>query len=375
MPRVSQTPHEEAVSTIEKLVTQKLEGGCLLATASCNQCSEELTLNLVEGVSTVSRGKSVGTVRPDLSLYDNGEVIRFIEVVDSHAPEKNVHEYALKNGIEIVEFHLRAERSFIGKRRNKALDISLTVKARLKELSDGRLLIDAHNLLCQRPKCEECGTPLPLRTVTVSTTDCWNCGQNVNIAVGNKDGEALEQDYFSTEETVFVRENGVTLERRFSATAGGKYLANICVKCDQIQGNFFLYMDPLHDRFNLQVTERQAYGPCDRCAARHCWSHGEYMDYQGSSQCPACVVEAERVMCPHNPQRECFYPSRCADTECYFLNRNRVRQRDREKQLEQRNLIVQELKEEKRKKQEKWDQESRDWATLQEWFDQHKRNN
>ena len=68
-----------------------------------------------------------------------------------------------------------------------------------------------------------------LRTVTVSTTDCWNCGQNVNIAMGNKDGEALEQDYFSTEETTFVRENGVTLERRYSTTAGGKYLANICV--------------------------------------------------------------------------------------------------------------------------------------------------
>ena len=286
MPRVSQTPHEEAVSTIEKLVTQKLEEGCLLAMASCNQCSEELTINLLERVSSVSRGKSVGTVRPDLSFYENGEVVRFIEVVDSHAPERNVHEYALENGIEIVEFHLRAERSFIGKRRNKALDISLTVKARLKELADGRLLIDAHNLLCQRPKCEECGTPLPLRTVSVSTTDCWNCGQNVNVAMGNKDGEALEQDYFSTEETTFVRENGVTLERRYSATAGGKYLANICVKCDQIQGNFFLYMDPLHDRFNLQVTERQTYGPCDRCAARHCWSHGEYMDYQGSSQCP-----------------------------------------------------------------------------------------
>ena len=40
----------------------------------------------------------VGTVRPDLSLFDgNGEPIRFIEVVDTHAPQSNVHEYALHN--------------------------------------------------------------------------------------------------------------------------------------------------------------------------------------------------------------------------------------------------------------------------------------
>ena len=366
------TPHDEAVTIIERLVTKNL-GGNLEATASCNQCSEEITINLVSGASSVSREKLVGTVRPDISLLDeNGEPARFIEVVDSHAPEGTVHEQALNDGTEVVEVHLRVERKFTGTRRNKALDASLTVKARLQELAAGRIVLDAHNLLCRRPKCRECGAPLPLRTVTVSTKDCWKCGQNVNVATGDKDGESLKQDYFTKEEIEFAREHDVTLERRFSSTVGGKYLANVCTACDQIQGNWFLYMDPYHDRFNLHKAERQVYGPCDRCATRYCPTHGEYMDYRDSSQCPSCVEEAERVMCPNNPDRECFYLHRCKEAGCYFLNREQQR-RDQLEQAEQQQRIDQErLQQQQRERQEQHEQEKRQWAELQEWFDRRR---
>ena len=148
-------------------------------------------------------------MRPDLSIFDpEGIPLRFIEVVDTHKPETNVHEYALEHGIEVLEFHLNAEREFTGRRQNKALDASLTVKTRLKELESGILRIDAHTRLCQRPKCQECLTPLPMRTITVSTKDCWKCGQNVNVAIGDIDGSSLEQDEFTNEELEFARENG-----------------------------------------------------------------------------------------------------------------------------------------------------------------------
>ena len=140
--------------------------------------------------------------------------------------------------------HLRAEREFTGRRRNKALDASLTVNARLRELAAGRIQVDAHNLLCRKPPCPECGAPLPLWTVTIRTTDCWNCGQNVNVAIGGKDGESLRQDHFTTEEIEFAQGNGVALDRRFSATAMEKYLANICTVCDQMQGNWFFTWTP-----------------------------------------------------------------------------------------------------------------------------------
>ena len=400
--------------------------GSLEAKATCNQCSEELSINLVEGVAGIRREQRVGTVWPDLALLDaNGEPVRFIEVVDSHAPESNVHEYALANDIEIVEIHLRAEREFTGRRRNKALDASLTVKARLRELAQGRIQVDAHNLLCRKPPCQDCGTPLPLRTVAIRTTDCWHCGQNVNVAAGYKDGESLWQDLFTTEEMEFAQENGVTLKRRFSATAGEKYLANICTGCERIQGNWFLYDDPFHERFNLLSTtvaldelngrlaprmtnarygptrsptkdtakpssgarvgsaeslncdcsirtERQEYGPCDKCASRYCMTHGEYLDYRDTNQCPACLEEAERVMCPNNADRECFYPDRCRQGGCYFVNREQKRleaQQEWERQHQEWEREQQELREQQQEKNRReQEQRQREWAELNEWF-------
>ena len=117
----SHTSHEEAVSIIEKLVTENL-GGTLEATAECNQCSEELTIDLVAGASSVSREKLMGTVRPDISVLDeNGEPVRFIEIVDSHAPEGTVHEQALQNGTEVVEIHLRGRKRVHREKKKQSL--------------------------------------------------------------------------------------------------------------------------------------------------------------------------------------------------------------------------------------------------------------
>ena len=364
------TPHEQAIAVIEQLVLDNM-GGSLGATAHCNQCSEKLSINLVEGIAGVQREKRVGKVWPDLSLVDgNGVPVRFIEVVDTHAPQSNVHEYALSNGIEIVEVHLRAEREFSGTRRNKALDASLTVKARLQELAVGRIQIDTHTLLCRKPPCKECGTPLSLRTVEIRTKDCWKCGRNVNVAMGHKDGETLEQDLFTEEEVEFAEQNGVTLVRRFSATARGKYLANVCTGCDQIQGNWFLYMDPYHDRFNLFRTERQVYGPCDKCATRYCMTHGEYLDYTGTNQCPACLEEAEKVICPNEPDRECFYLDKCQEAGCYFVNREQQRLREPQ-ELERQQEEIQE--EQEQKAEEEREESRQKWAEFNDWF--HKRKN
>ena len=317
----SESLHEQAVSIMEKHIQESI-GGTLEADARCNECGDSLTINLVENASRVDRNKNVGPVRPDLSVIDSNErPVRFIEIVDSHKPESNVHEYALRNNIEVFEFHLNTEKEFIGRRRNRALDASLTVKARLKDLQAKRFTVDAHTLLCQRPRCEDCSSPLPLRTIVVSIKDCWKCDQNIKVAVGYKDHAGLEQDFFTREELEFARDNGVSLYRRFSSTLKAKYVANVCPHCDQIQGNWYLYQDPLHDRFKLHQTERESYGPCDKCSERVCLTHGEYFDYTGNMQCPDCVREAEKTMCPNVADRQCFYPARCREIGCYFSNR------------------------------------------------------
>ena len=232
-------------------------GGTLEALAICNECGDSLRINLVEDAKRAVRNRNVGSVRPDLSIFDSEDrPIRFIEIVDSHKPESNVHEYALENRVEVIEFHLNAKKQFTGRRRNKALDASLTVKARIQDLKEKRLEIDAHTLLCQRPKCDKCSSPLPQRTVVIKTINCWKCDQNINVALGYKDGHELEQGNFTNEELEFARSNGVILDRRYSSTAGTKYVANVCPGCDNIQGNWFLHMDPYHNRFILDKTEK-----------------------------------------------------------------------------------------------------------------------
>ena len=260
-----------------------------------------------------------------MSVFDaEGNPIRFhYEIVDKHTPESNVHEFAWINYIEVVEFHLNVQREFVGDRRNRALDASLTVKARLEDLAAKRLDIDAHNLLCQRPKCEVCSTPLPLRTIVVSVKDCWKCDHNVSVAIGDKDGQALEQDDFTNEELAFARAHGVTLERRFSGTAEAKYLAN-CVPVVTRYKEIGFYTRT-HSTTGLASPRRRREHTVhrDQCTTRICLTHGEYYDYDGERECPRCVEEAERVMCPHDPERECFYPSKCNEGGCYFMNRAR----------------------------------------------------
>ena len=135
--------------------------------------------------------------------------------------------------------------------------------------------------------------------------------------------------------------------------------------CDRIQGNWFLYMDPFHDRFNLFRTERQEYGPCDKCATRYCMTHGEYLDDRGTDQCPSCLEEAERVMCPNNPDQECFYPDRCQQGGCYFINCDQQRlQAQQEWERQQQELRGQQ----ERKNRQEQEQRQQELAEFNDWF-------
>jgi hypothetical protein len=221
-----------------------------------------------------------------------------------------------------VEFHMNATKEMIeGRKRQPTLDKALVIKSRLEDIRSGHLHVDGHNLLCQRPRCSNCREPLPRRTISIRTTDCWKCGKNVKVAVGSKDSEDLYPSDFTSTEREFVRQQDVLLQVRYSATAKERYLANVCGNCDQIQGNWFLYDDPHHDRFMLHTTERSEYGPCDACAEHFCHSHGKYYDYGGDSNCPTCRYEAECTPCRHDEARECFYPDTCRAQGCYFLRR------------------------------------------------------
>ena len=315
--------HEQAVDILYQHIVGALDGD-LIADAPCNECSSNHPVDLVRDAASVRRGPNVGGVFPDLALFNaENEPITFIEVVVSHAPERNVHLHAVEHGIQIFEFHLKADRKgFEEGIRRPALSEALTIKSRLEDLRTGQLHVDYHNMLCQRPRCSDCRKPLPLRTISIRATDCWKCKKSVKVAVGSKDLEDVYPGQFTAAEREFAEKQGVILRVRYSATAGGRYLANVCSACDQIQGDFFLYMDPHHDRFMLNLEERSDFGPCDSCAERECYSHGTYYDYDGDGNCPECRYEAERTPCHQYESRDCFYPNTCQAQGCYFLRRD-----------------------------------------------------
>ena len=323
----AESVHEQAVSHIERLVKERI-GGELLASLTCNECGDARQINLSANCHSVIRNRAVGTVRPDLAVLDaSNKPVRFLEVIDSHKPGINVHEYALAHGIEVFEFHLKSAEdtnmpSFSRRRSvNKALDETLTIKKRLDDLRAGRLVIDAHTLLCDRPKCLDCGARLPRRTITISKYGCWNCKKVLLIATGDKDGQSIQGDELTDDEVSFARNNGVILERRFSATIRAKYLANVCNHCNQIMGEWYLHIDPHHEDFRLPVATLVEDGPCDTCAQRYCPSHGEWFAYNVTGQCVGCLDESERVMCRNTQERQCFYPDRCESEGCYFSRR------------------------------------------------------
>ena len=101
-------------------------------------------------------------------------------------------------------------------------------------------------------------------------------------------------------------------------------------------------------------------------------THGDYVDYGKTGQCPSCLEEAERVMCPNNPDRECFYPDRCQATVCYFVNRERERVREQQ-EWEQQQREQQERQEHNRRRlEQERQQQQQEWADFREWFDERK---
>lgn len=328
--------HEQAVEALYGRLIKSL-GRKLLVTAECNECPDELSIDLLQGVAEVERNVAIGPVIPDLALLDDsGSPLTFVEVVVSHPPGRNVHRYAIEHGIQIVEFDLAAGGRPLGQtgRRRKALEEALAIKTRLRELREGQPRVDAHNLACERPRCSACGIPLPLRTVTIVTKDCWNCGKAVDVAVGSRESGHLYPAQFNASELAFAEAHGVTLEVRDSATAKEKYLANVCRACNQIQGNWFLYQDPFHDSFHLHKAERTGYdGPCDKCSERICNLHGVYRAYEADGECPTCLAQSRVTPCREREGRECYYPATCAAEGCYFTRREHARQREEQERL------------------------------------------
>lgn len=363
------TLHEQAIDILQERLEGAL-GGELLVQFWCKEYPESHSIDLLRSAASIRRNLALPGCRPDLTTLDTaGNPVVLIEVVVSHAPERNVQVYAIERGLEVVEFHLPPTAKnlpYESWRPRKSSDEAVLIKRALTNFRDGSLVADDHNLLCPRPQCEE-GHSLPLRQVSVEVKDCWKCEEAVTVAVGRKDSNSLYPDDFTSEERVFAREQGVILERRFSNTVGRRYLANVCGKCDQIQGNWFLYEDPFHDTYRYVLAQREVYGPCDKCAEYLCLLHGEYVDHENHG-CPECRYLAERTMCGQVIDRECFYPDTCQEHGCYFQRREQARRAEEEVWHAQAAERRQAAAAERAAREQRRQAESTEWAQLNEWI-------
>ena len=125
-----------------------------------------------------------------------------------------------------------------------------------------------------KPRCPQCSTPLPLRTITIKAVLCWNCEETINVAAGYRDHLPMPQASFTRAERDFAHRHGVVLDRRYSHIAMTSYLANVCPGCDHMQGDWFIYFDPNRDVLSIERARRETHGPCDKCSAKSCPKHG-----------------------------------------------------------------------------------------------------
>lgn len=175
--------------------------------------------------------------------------------------------------------------------------------------------------------CQTCDAQLPTRTVKITSRTCWKCHKRIKVATLHKGYEFILLDLITPDEAAYAKEHGIILEKRHSATVQRIYMANVCPKCDQMQGHHYLEQDdsmPEYATWVKQLDRKDFVGPCDSCAARHCETHGPYFDYTSETQCPECRREMESVPCPTDSTKRCFFTDDCRTRGCYFAFRKPV---------------------------------------------------
>ncbi len=83
---------------------------------------------------------------------------------------------------------------------------------------------------------------------------------------------------------------------------------------------------------------------------------------------PVCLEEAQRVMCPNNPDRECFYSDQCQQAGCYFVNREQQRIREQQEWEQQQQEFLEQKERRYQQEREERQQRQQEWASLNAWF-------
>lgn len=189
---------------------------------TCDICYENHSGNLLRKAKTVAVEYDLGFCIPDIALLDdNGKVIIVIEVVVTHKPEPKVMEYYDKNNIVCIQIKIKDFYEC--------------------EIIEWKLSHPYSVNRCPTPICKKCGERMESEKLIIVNTKCYNCHQEMKVAMKMSHSTTLSPEHFSEEDINIAKQCGAKIGKVYSKTRKESYNANICKHCNKFVGDHFMH--------------------------------------------------------------------------------------------------------------------------------------
>lgn len=222
----------------------------------CDQCNEKHEGNLLKKASDAVSEYDLGICRPDIALLDkSGEVIIVIEIVVTHKPTPETKQYYKDNNIACLLINVTD------------FDDCENIGHKLSNPNE------VYIYKCPNPKCEKCGHRMNRVKMVTVTTNCWECGHSMKVAmlvyekwiqIGKsivRNTNYLKPSDFNEREINVAKTLGASIEKRHSNTIKFSYMANTCINCNAFVGDFYM-----HKYYQLPYTSEKDLGyRCFNC--------------------------------------------------------------------------------------------------------------
>ena len=228
--------HSAAKVLLHQRISEFLVRGQTLPIKWRCRCGDDHSGNLLKKATEVRIEPSLGSVRPDIGLFEGDRCLAVVEVVVTHPPEDSSLSYYAQNEIAVLTIHLKT-------------DLCLS-----KVTSAPELIFDFGSVCAYGP-CLSCGRLRKPRFVDIHKTKCWKCDSEMRIAFpqwAQNDGERLGSlscpewpERYKLLDKLIARKRGVRIVRR--KTRFSSFESCQCPKCGVWDGHH--YVDSYHHDF------------------------------------------------------------------------------------------------------------------------------
>lgn len=195
----------------------------------CSYCGNVHNANLLKITQEVAVEKKIGPCIPDILLIDkNGKAYLAIEIVVTHAPEKETLKYYQENGIALYRLNIAS---------GEDLD---DVEERAKRPDEF--------WFCKNPKCPMCGFFMDKKIMAIREIKCYRCHMPMKISLIISSAWQKKHHFsirsprdFDGIERRFAKEHEAIVGRRYSKIMEETYQVNVCSQCKAFIGEHYLF--------------------------------------------------------------------------------------------------------------------------------------